>query len=136
MPGDCRLLLLSRTQFNPSTGTMGLQKYTPLYVINGELCHHCFIIISESTQHDVIAVHLFQKNLIEYLTEKSEGTCKDQKKKSTSQMVVQYKNCKNFLNLCWHLVDFGMPAVWHFFATKASLHHAYKDVILTVPVCC
>ena len=62
----------------------------------------------------------------------------------------QYKNCKNFLNLCLHLVDFGVPAEWHFFATshgksagdgaggtlkrlatKASLQHAYQDHILT-----
>eukprot|EP00731_Ephydatia_muelleri_P035604 Em0140g7a len=62
----------------------------------------------------------------------------------------QYKNCKHFLNLCLHLVDFGVPAEWHFFATshgksagdgaggtlkrlatKASLQHAYKDHILT-----
>jgi len=30
----------------------------------------------------------------------------------------QYKNCKNFLNLCHHKVDFGVDAEWHFFATS------------------
>ena len=30
----------------------------------------------------------------------------------------QYKNCKNFINLCHHLEDFGIPAEWHFFATS------------------
>jgi hypothetical protein len=29
----------------------------------------------------------------------------------------QYKNCKNFLNLCYHNEDFGIKAEWHFFAT-------------------
>ena len=116
-------------------------------------CYNCFII-SESTQHDVIAVHIFQMKLIEFLTEKSEGTCKRIIYFSDC-CAIEYRNCKNFLNLCWHLVDFGMPAEWHFFATshsksaadgakgtlkrlatKASLQHAYKDLILTVPVCC
>ena len=30
----------------------------------------------------------------------------------------QYKNCKNFLNLCHHQADFGFSAEWHFFATS------------------
>jgi hypothetical protein len=30
----------------------------------------------------------------------------------------QYKNCKNFINLCHHLKDIGMRAVWTFFATS------------------
>jgi hypothetical protein len=30
----------------------------------------------------------------------------------------QYKNRKNFLNLCNHDADFGLPAEWHFFATS------------------
>ena len=65
----------------------------------------------------------------------------------------QYKNCKNFINLCYHLEDFGVPAKWHFFATshgkggvrgavkrqfaKASLQrlhvHVYSDQITTPP---
>ena len=32
--------------------------------------------------------------------------------------VDQYKNKKNFLNLCLHGHDFGMSAEWHFFATS------------------
>ena len=30
----------------------------------------------------------------------------------------QYKNCKNFITLCHHVVDFGIPAEWHFFTTS------------------
>ena len=30
----------------------------------------------------------------------------------------QYKNTKNFINLCHHEDDFGMPTEWHFFATS------------------
>ena len=30
----------------------------------------------------------------------------------------QYKNCKNFVNLCLHEQDFDITAEWHFFATS------------------
>ena len=30
----------------------------------------------------------------------------------------QYKNSKNFINLCHHEIDFGIPAQWHFSATS------------------
>ena len=30
----------------------------------------------------------------------------------------QYKNCKNFINLCHHYEDFGLVAEWHFSATS------------------
>ena len=30
----------------------------------------------------------------------------------------QYKNRKNFINLCHHEVDFRVPAQWHFSATS------------------
>jgi hypothetical protein len=30
----------------------------------------------------------------------------------------QYKNCKNFINLCHHKEDFGIEAEWNFFATS------------------
>jgi hypothetical protein len=31
---------------------------------------------------------------------------------------LQYKNRKNFLNLCYHKDDFGMDAVWHLFVVS------------------
>ena len=58
----------------------------------------------------------------------------------------QYKNRKNFINLCHHLEDFNVPAEWHFshgktaadgvtgtlkrLATKASLQHPDGNQIL------
>jgi hypothetical protein len=30
----------------------------------------------------------------------------------------QYKNCKSFLNLCYHLEDFGINAEWSFHTTS------------------
>ena len=62
----------------------------------------------------------------------------------------QYKNPKNFINLCNHQADFGIQAEWHFsatshgkgdcdglggtvkrLATKASLQRPYEDQIMT-----
>ena len=114
----------------------------------GNLQHKCYIMISECTKHDTIAVHLFQKNLIQFLT--------DTFGKKPSKIIyvsdgcaAQYKNRKNFINLCHHMEDFGVPAEWHFFATshgksaadgcagtlkrlatKASLQRAMENQIL------
>ena len=35
----------------------------------GSLQHKCYVIISEHTEHDTVAVHLFKKKLIQFLTE-------------------------------------------------------------------
>jgi len=62
----------------------------------------------------------------------------------------QYKNRKNFLNLCYHEKDFGIRAEWHFsatshgkgacdgvggtvkrLATKASLQKPFDEQIMT-----
>ena len=61
----------------------------------------------------------------------------------------QYKNCKNFMNLCHHSVDFRAEAEWQFatshgkgpyngvgglpkrMATKASLERPHRDQIQT-----
>ena len=64
-----------------------------------------------------MAVHLFQRELITFLksvlpfgitkiTYVSDGAAS------------QYKNRKNFVNLCSHEADFGMKAEWHFSATS------------------
>ena len=80
------------------------------------LMHTSFVIISENNNHDTIAVHLFQKSLINFLRNKI--------KEPTNIIyfsdgcAAQYKNRKNFVNLCHHNEDFGMPAEWHFFATS------------------
>jgi hypothetical protein len=68
----------------------------------------------------------------------------------SDRSAAQYKNRNNFMNLCHHEEDFGMPAEWHFFATshgkgpcdgvggtvkrlaaRASLQRPYDKQILT-----
>ena len=120
--------------------------YRRLGVIN----HISFVIISDCLNHDTVAVHLYQKHLISFLT--------NQFGHSPVRMIYfsdgassHYKNCKNFANLCHHESDFnGIKAEWHFFATshgkgpcdgvggtvkrsaaRASLQKPYNDQIMT-----
>lgn len=112
------------------------------------LKHFSFVVISESNTHDTVAVHLFQRLLMTFIRENiaqpthiiyfSDGCA------------AQYKNRKNFVNLCQHVTDFGVSAEWHFFATshgkgpcdgvggtvkrlaaKASLQRPYDKQIMT-----
>ena len=99
--------------------------------------------------HDTVAVHLFQRKLISFLKNAlaffplkiiyfSDGAAS------------QYKNLKNFINLCSHQADFGISIEWHFSATshgkgacdglgdtvkrlktKASPQRPYEDQIMT-----
>jgi hypothetical protein len=114
-----------------------------------EINHLNFVVISECLHHDTVAVHLFQRKLISFLKDRlsiipakityfSDGAAS------------QYKNRKNFINLCNHQADFGIEAEWHFsatshgkgacdglggtvkrLATKTSLQRPYEDQIIT-----
>lgn len=126
-----------------------IHPFVAYYVESGELHHISFVLISDCLHHDTIAVHLFQRKLITFLKERfkslplkifyfSDGAA------------AQYKNRKNFINLCYHELDFGVPAEWHFSATshgkgacdgvggsvkrlaaRASLQRPYDEQIMT-----
>lgn len=82
-----------------------------------KLCHLSFVIISECLHHNTIAFYLFQKCLIDYL--KAHLASQPQKIYYFSDGAAsQYKNRKNFINLCCHKEDFGVNAQWHFSATS------------------
>ena len=119
------------------------------FVQNSNFQHLSYVAISESTEHDVTAVHLFQKLFLEFLKEKVPNTHKIIY--FFDGCTAQYKNCKVFLNLCYHRDDFGLEADWNFFATshgkgpskgvegtvkrlvsRASLQRPMNDQILTV----
>ena len=80
------------------------------------LKHRSLVIISESNNHDTVAVHLFQKVLMRFLTDEIRTPTKIIY--FSDGCAAQYKNRKNFSNICHHDQDFGMPAEWHFFATS------------------
>ena len=68
-------------------------------------------------QHDTVAVYLFQTKLTDFLK-----TALPFNPKKTfyysDGAASQYKNRKNFVNLCKHKADFGIEAEWHFSATS------------------
>ena len=94
-----------------------LHPFVGYYKDEDILKHVNFVSISECNIHDSVSVHLFITQFLSHIKEKlpminkiiyySGGGC-----------AAQYKNCKNFLNLCHHNEDFGMDAEWNFFATS------------------
>lgn len=82
---------------------------------NGELKEKSIIIIAESLNHNVTSVYLFQTKLVDYIK-----SVFGNKKIVffTDGAPSQYKNKKNFLNLCMFPKDFGLNAEWNFFATS------------------
>lgn len=110
--------------------------------------HISYVIISNCLEHNTIAVYCFQKKLIQFLKNKFQTVQKIYYFSDGS--AAQYKNKKNFVNLCFHKEDFGIDTEWHFFAsahgkgpcdgvggtlkrlaTKASLQRPYDNQILT-----
>ena len=96
-------------------------------------------------------LHLFQRLFINFLKELLPLQLRPKKILYFSDGAAsQYKNRKNFLNLCHHEEDFGVKAEWHFLATshgkgacvglggtvnrlaaRASLQKPYNDQVMT-----
>ena len=76
----------------------------------------CVCVLSDDLQHDVVFVYETQKIVIQFLKNKFPHV------KSlhyfSDGCAAQYKNCKNFLNLCYHQKEFNIKACWSFFATS------------------
>lgn len=83
---------------------------------NSETKEQSLLIIAESLEHTYEAVHQFKGVLFKYLNENfalikkifffSDGAAS------------QYKNKKNFFELCQHVRNDGFNVEWHFFATS------------------
>lgn len=114
-----------------------------------KLAYLSLVIISDCMTHDTVAVHLFQRLMIDFL--KQNLPHKPEKLHYFSDGAAsQYKNKSNFLNLCHHENDFGIKAEWNFFASShgknacdgvggtvkrlaalASLRMVYNEQIMT-----
>ena len=94
-----------------------IHPFVVYYKDSDELKHISYVVISDSLRHDTVAVHLFQKSLISFLKEKF-GTLPHKIYYFSDGAASQYKNRKNFINLCFHEADFGISAEWHFSATS------------------
>ena len=125
-----------------------IHPFVVYYIDSGKLCHLSFVVISDCLHHDTVAVYLFQKHLIAFL--KRFPSLPKQTCYFSDGAASQYKNRKNFINLCHHEEDFGIPAQWHFSATshgkgacdglggtvkrlaaRASLQRPYDEQVMT-----
>lgn len=116
---------------------------------NDVLLHKSVCILSDHLKHDTATFYCFQKLLTDHIKEVHQNL-----KKLiyfTDGASSQYKNKKNFANLCSHKQDFDLEAEWHFFGSshgknscdgvggttkqevaKASLQKPLNDQILNV----
>ena len=96
-----------------------LHPFVAYFIDSGELCHLSYVIISDCLHHDTIAAYLFQKCFIAFLKNFLPQRLNPKRIIYFSDGAAsQYKNRKNFLDLCLHRDDFGISAEWHFSATS------------------
>ena len=87
---------------------------------NGNIQNLALLFISDSLVHETVAVYAFQRKLVDILKEKlsQKGLGLDMIQYFSDGCSKQYKNKKNFLNLTYHIEDFGVDASWAFSATS------------------
>ena len=83
---------------------------------DGSLGTISFCVVSDCLKHDATAVYAFISVIIAHLKKLIPGL--SLVRYFSDGAASQYKNCKNFLNLCYHEEDFAVKAEWHFFATS------------------
>ena len=127
-----------------------LHPFVCYYMDSNTLKHVNVVVISDCLKHDTVAVHLFQRKLINFLKSYFSQPLITHMIYFSDGAVSQYKNFKNFTNLCFHEEDFGITAEWHFFSTShgkgacdglggtikrlatiASLQRPYNEQIMT-----
>ena len=86
------------------------------YQKNDELKNISYCVISDDRKPDVASVYEVQKSVLADLKCKLPGLSTIMY--FTDGCAGQYKNRRNFYNLCQHKSDFGLNARWIFFATS------------------
>ena len=105
-----------------------IHPFVMYYKESGTLKHISYVVISDCLRHDMIAVRLFQRSLMYFVKEKF-GTLPQKVYYFSDGAASQYKNRKNFINLCFHEADFGVPTEWHFL-----LHLTAKERVMELVV--
>ena len=77
-----------------------LHPFVAYYLESGEIHHVSYVVISDCLHHDTVAVHLFQRYFIAFLKELL--PVRLHPIYFSDSAASQYKNGKNFLNLCQH----------------------------------
>lgn len=93
-----------------------LHPFVIYYKENGSIKTETLCVISDCLNHNTISFYSFQKTFIDYIKNKYPQFKKIHYFSDGS--AAQYKNKKNFINICHHKDDFGLEAEWHFFATS------------------
>ena len=83
---------------------------------SGNIEHESFCFISDDNTHDTSFVYKLQTIFLEHLKLKHPNI--DKLYYFSDGCGGQYKNYKNFMNLCMHEHDFNIKAEWVFFATS------------------
>ena len=73
-------------------------------------------VISDCLRHDTTTVHAFISNVLAHLKKELPNIKKVIYFSDGAPS--QYKNYKNFSNVCNHENDHGLKVEWHFFATS------------------
>jgi hypothetical protein len=71
-------------------------------------------VILNYLKHDIVLVFLFQSKLYSFLSGKLKDLTNIYYFSYCAKL--QYKNRKNFINLCYYKGDTDMDTKWHFFA--------------------
>ena len=93
-----------------------LHPFGVYYMDNGEIKSLSLCCISDCLIHNTNSVFAFQTKVLTFLKQKFPGVRKVVY--FSDGAAAQYKNFKNFTNLCFHERDFQLSAEWHFFATS------------------
>ena len=101
--------------FHWDTSQCTVHPYVAYWRVQGKLHHQSFCCISDATKHDTAMVHAFNNEVISEIRKDIPGLKKVHY--FTDGCAAQYKNRKNFVNICHHEDDFGVPCEWNFFAT-------------------
>ena len=81
-------------------------------------------------RHDTKTVHAFTCKVISYIKENLHAITKVLY--FSDGAASQYKNFKNFVNLCYHEIDHSIQAQWHFFATSHGKSPYVRDTLSLV----
>ena len=105
------VLQVAAQGFHWNNSQATLHPFIAYYLDSGEVCHLSYVVISDCLHHDTVAVHLFQKSFIAFLKKLLPARLHPRNMIYFSDGAAsQYKNRKNFLNLCYHKEDFGVKA--------------------------
>lgn len=94
-----------------------LHPFIIYYKWEGKLKHLQYVFISDCLEHNTFTFYVFQKKLLEILQQTLPFALKNITYFSEGNGA-QYKNKKNFPNVCLHKTDFEGEAEWEFFATS------------------